>query len=917
MAASDLDQVIVKVTADVSDFRSQMKAAGSDLDSFSQKGKEASGATDTLTRSTGNASNSYRTYKSAIADAYGITGSLTGSQLKVITGLEQQLAATKMSGAELAVYTALQRSRTSADSEAGRVIANLALQNFNLSSGMKPQQGLLQSIVGLFGGYKSGAEEATSETTKFREALHAANPILSQFGTGLSGLGGFAGAARAGIAGIAIAAGGALIASLENAGDKARIAKANLDALLGGQNGSAIFDTARKSAEAANVPFSNTLSLLNLIAQNERNISSNSNFRFPNTPLGDQGRAQLGFLSSQSIAGITAAQEAFKAAGLNAVAAQKSEDAFFGDVIKNGGLTLQAFENLRKEAPQVANVIAQALGKGSGATGADNLARSLESGFHPAINDILAGLARIEPQIHELANNVKPTLAQAFDEVRQAWERLETDLAEKGGFTAFSTFLDEVSKGLDRAGDSIKLGISDASSWDDIVKISADDTSIWGHKIEFDALAAIVKLGKEGVDAFNSIQAASKSMADEVTQSIGEVIAAATEGYAKLSSLAGAASVLGNTSGAVESGSAFGPIDNAGGPIIASPSLAPSLPDAGFLGTFDAGGADASDLLQFAAGGLAKVTGSGGTDSQLVQFMATPGEVVAIGNPKSGIGGSAPVNASAVNASSLTSAIADGAHSTVKTLQGQTISIVSEIAKLNASMASLNATLAARSTTAVAAAPLPAAVGGTGFNIANGARGVSGQFAQQSARMAQQDEIQFNQAYAGYDKAQEAALNAYMAPFYATATGAGTGGGAAVSTTIGVPSGSVNFASPQMPLGTVGFGYTDDYESYDPSSDYSSSFPDGTVDYGFFADGGKFTVPGSGATDSVKALMHLTPGEDVEVTPIGGNRSRKIGGGNSDGPVSIGNINFFGGNPVQSAQSRTQVRRAMIQMLAQ
>lgn len=46
------------------------------------------------------------------------------------------------------------------------------------------------------------------------------------------------------------------------------------------------------------------------------------------------------------------------------------------------------------------------------------------------------------------------------------------------------------------------------------------------------------------------------------------------------------------------------------------------------------------NLLGFAAGGLAKVTGTGGIDSQLVQFRATPGETVQIHKP--GQDGGAP-----------------------------------------------------------------------------------------------------------------------------------------------------------------------------------------------------------------------------------------------------------------------------------
>jgi hypothetical protein len=53
------------------------------------------------------------------------------------------------------------------------------------------------------------------------------------------------------------------------------------------------------------------------------------------------------------------------------------------------------------------------------------------------------------------------------------------------------------------------------------------------------------------------------------------------------------------------------------------------------------GGGGAPPAMQH--GGLFRVAGSGGVDSRLVSFRATPGEVVAVGHPRSGAGGGAVV----------------------------------------------------------------------------------------------------------------------------------------------------------------------------------------------------------------------------------------------------------------------------------
>ena len=46
----------------------------------------------------------------------------------------------------------------------------------------------------------------------------------------------------------------------------------------------------------------------------------------------------------------------------------------------------------------------------------------------------------------------------------------------------------------------------------------------------------------------------------------------------------------------------------------------------------------------FQHGGIFRVGGSGGIDSQMVRFRATPGEVVAVGHARSGGGGSPTIN---------------------------------------------------------------------------------------------------------------------------------------------------------------------------------------------------------------------------------------------------------------------------------
>lgn len=67
--------------------------------------------------------------------------------------------------------------------------------------------------------------------------------------------------------------------------------------------------------------------------------------------------------------------------------------------------------------------------------------------------------------------------------------------------------------------------------------------------------------------------------------------------------------------------------------------------DFGDLFDSSTGGFDATDFRGFASGGSFKVDGSGGTDSQIVTFKATPGEVVTIATPDQAASGIASLSA--------------------------------------------------------------------------------------------------------------------------------------------------------------------------------------------------------------------------------------------------------------------------------
>ena len=102
---------------------------------------------------------------------------------------------------------------------------------------------------------------------------------------------------------------------------------------------------------------------------------------------------------------------------------------------------------------------------------------------------------------------------------------------------------------------------------------------------------------------------------------VGSAVSSAASAVGSAVSAAGGA---GGTEGIQTRANSGGDVSSGGGSDAAVIS---SLP--GYSGTSDY----LDSLPAFADGGQLTVTGSGGTDSQLVQFNATPGEVVTVSTP--------------------------------------------------------------------------------------------------------------------------------------------------------------------------------------------------------------------------------------------------------------------------------------------
>lgn len=177
----DLDRIEVRLTAQISDFQRAMQAAGKDVDAFGAKGQKAGAATANLAKSTDAGAKSTSTYAEMVRQGYQIQEQLTRSQTGVIRGLERQIAAQRLSGRELAVYTALQRARTSVDTEAGRVIAALAVRHHDAANATKATVAVTQDL-------RARATAATGSLGLMGSALLAVGPAGIVAGVAIAGL---------------------------------------------------------------------------------------------------------------------------------------------------------------------------------------------------------------------------------------------------------------------------------------------------------------------------------------------------------------------------------------------------------------------------------------------------------------------------------------------------------------------------------------------------------------------------------------------------------------------------------------------------------------------------------------------------------------------------------------------------------
>ncbi|MCP1915905.1 hypothetical protein J2R96_008385 [Bradyrhizobium elkanii] len=275
---------------------------------------------------------------------------------------------------------------------------------------------------------------------------------------------------------------------------------------------------------------------------------------------------------SNDIAGLnamfTTMAKVMQTAGATAEEESQALGALGAGIGKAGGLTASTFERILDLSPSLARAISNAFGYRSIA----DFQAALTNAIIP-VRDLEQAMSRIAPWADRNFDPSKPkTFEQATRGVVAAWNELLQTMAQTGAFEGVKTALTTISQ---------------------ILRQDAQDAA---------ALASAIK-----------------AAASAAGQGINAATNSGSSGFG--SDISGGAGIP-STSSTDYTSSPYS-YDN-------SSYINSSVAD-GFLGSQDySAGNPAGDLPGFATGGSFVVGGSGGTDSQLVQFMATPGEMVTI-----------------------------------------------------------------------------------------------------------------------------------------------------------------------------------------------------------------------------------------------------------------------------------------------
>ncbi|MEY9113857.1 hypothetical protein ABIE86_002589 [Bradyrhizobium diazoefficiens] len=480
-------------------------------------------------------------------------------------------------------------------------------------------QSAFHSIRSIAEGALSGASPIQMLTQQINHLSYAASGqggLAGAFGEvagRITGLGPVMGSVALGVGG-AVAAFLAASVALAKVGDEVERSKSRLTAITGStKEGAEAFNQIKDAAKSAGVEFSTLESFVEKASQG----IDKANTGWPVITVGaNKARDALREMG-------TTLGKIMQSTGATAQEEGQVFGALASSIAKGGKLTADTFEKIRDVSPQVARAIASAFG----VTDLNAFQKSLEQ-QPKSLQDLEEAIKRIKPAIDAAFDPNKPkTFEQATRELHSAWSDLLETLAKTGAFNGITQILGNTGRDVKQLADGFPdfgktLQDRVSKPWSDMVNVVQDKNSIFGSSVEIDIDGAIVKalaeLGRLPGDGLQSIASFVNSSIPMINNWAQAIISAASSAAQALSSVGsggggtGNYDAMGNSTGVSE-----GNIGSSGGNDTAA---------------MDYGGGS-SEYGYFATGGSFTVGGSGGTDSQTVQFKATPGETVEITPP--------------------------------------------------------------------------------------------------------------------------------------------------------------------------------------------------------------------------------------------------------------------------------------------
>lgn len=536
--------------------------------------------------------------------------------------------------------------------------------------------------------------KVTSEVTKgLREAVHTLEPALEAAGVRMASLTQYSGAARAGLVALGVAVVGGVALELAKMGDEAEKARIRLQGLVGLKRGEEYTQSLKSTSKELGIA-------TNAVAPAYEALLKLANLKGPQGGVQILGPGLPEYFDSTKFSAdgmrqsIEAVFEQLKLGGASTKEATAATNAFFVDVAKNGEMTGNALRKLEQVAPRAAQSITNAMTGGK--LNAEQYAAALDKAplsiqkLMEMLPRLAAGSAAAFKEMEEHPKTLEGAVDKLTKSFEELWKKITGDSLDSSATKVISSLADRVNYLEDRLDESKKSADDWSGGWLDILKkADSEGSASMGSMVtsikNFNAdgseqlrifnESAIKYLNiREGVaalssglaqadsDIINFAASANASFARMAQGAISaaQTAAAALAGIAKGGGGSGAynTDAMGNPTG----GGGGGANDNFG---YSGNQSAGYLPPSGDAGTINYGDLGGGDIPGFATGGSFMVGGDGGTDSQLVQFKASPWETVTVS------GGTGPDSSSTASGSSVGAGLLQGGPGTATTSVGQ------------------------------------------------------------------------------------------------------------------------------------------------------------------------------------------------------------------------------------------------------